>query len=641
MEKDSKKSNRVKCSGMHPVDVECHRDSDDIYHHDTDCNNNVKPNFLFILVDEMRYPPGYETDAIKKWRKNNLNAQNYLRKKGFEFTNHRTSATACAPSRATLFTGQYESLHGVTQTDGAAKSAFDPDMFWLDPNTVPHMGTYFAEAGYGTHWIGKWHESEEDILIPGTKNALPSYNPLTGVPDKTITNIYKKANKLKKYGWNGWVGPDPHGQAPRNSASSAASGVSGRDVVYTEDVIDLIDQLDKTDDDKPFFIVASLVNPHDITLYGDLTRSSPSFDFKIDPSVPLIDPTYCPTYNEDLSTKPSCQADYQTKYQIGFQLTASTPDFLQFYYSLNLTVDRNIERILKSLDKSKFRDNTIVIFTSDHGDLLGSHGMLFQKWYTAYEEEIHVPLIVKLPKSIQKISGSKKGQSSDMLTCSVDILPTLLGLAGIDEKSIEKKLEKSHTEVHRLVGRDLSKLILGTGDILRANEPILFVTNDDVLTGSNQLSFAGTPYQSVIEPNSIQCIVVKNKATNGKVYKFSRYYDSPQFWSTPGYKDVTSVQQGPAVPSGINQTTVTSTVTTKYVPVADQYEMYNITDDPYEQKNLVNPTYATIQSTLLQSFLLNILQQQVALKCLTPTHGMVPGQDNTISQPTSSGAVPS
>ena len=72
-----------------------------------------------------------------------------------ELHRHYAGSTACLPSRATLFTGQYPSLHRVTNTDGLAKQASDPLMTWLDPSTVPTMGDWFRAAGYRTHYRGK------------------------------------------------------------------------------------------------------------------------------------------------------------------------------------------------------------------------------------------------------------------------------------------------------------------------------------------------------------------------------------------------------------------------------------------------------------------------------------------------------
>lgn len=229
-----------------------------------------RPNFLILMVDEERYPPVYETPEIKAWRKKNLLTQELLRDHALEFKHHYAGATACSPSRATLFTGQYPSLHGVSQTSGVAKSAFDADIFWLDSNTGPTMGDYFRVAGYRTFYKGKWHISEEDILIPGTKNSFPSYNPTTRVPDPEQEQLYLNSNRLGKFGFPGWIGPEPHGKDPRNSGSSAAIGVSGRDVVFLKEAVQLLKALEAEQSAKPsselppWLIVASFVNPHEV-----------------------------------------------------------------------------------------------------------------------------------------------------------------------------------------------------------------------------------------------------------------------------------------------------------------------------------------------------------------------------------------
>jgi len=79
-----------------------------------------RPNFLFLMVDEMRHPPVYESDDLKQFRATYLKTQNALRATGVEFQRHYASSVACTPGRATLYTGQYPSLHGVSQTTGAA-----------------------------------------------------------------------------------------------------------------------------------------------------------------------------------------------------------------------------------------------------------------------------------------------------------------------------------------------------------------------------------------------------------------------------------------------------------------------------------------------------------------------------------------
>lgn len=115
-----------------------------------------------------------------------------------------------------------------------------------------------------------------------------------------------------------------------------------------------------------------------------------------------------------------------------------------------------------------------------------------------------------------------------MLTSHVDILPTMLGLAGINVEAIQKILRCNHNEVHRLVGRDLSPLIVGKGEPERAGEPIFFMTDDDVTRGPNQVSAVGQPYNLVFQPNHIQT------GESKQLWKYSCYYDNPQFWSNPG-----------------------------------------------------------------------------------------------------------
>ena len=126
-----------------------------------------QPNILLIMTDEERYPPPYEPEAVKPFRKSQLTARESIRSRGLEFHRHYAGSTACVPSRATLFTGQYPSLHGVTSTDGMAKQNTDPGMQWLDPNSVPTLGDWFRAGGYRTHYRGKWHVSFADLTDPG------------------------------------------------------------------------------------------------------------------------------------------------------------------------------------------------------------------------------------------------------------------------------------------------------------------------------------------------------------------------------------------------------------------------------------------------------------------------------------------
>ncbi|WP_379203165.1 sulfatase-like hydrolase/transferase [Paenibacillus sp. GCM10012306] len=567
-----------------------------------------KPNFLVFLVDEERYPPVYESQEIQEWRKQNLVTQELLKAHSLEFHRHYIGSTACCPSRATLFTGQYPSLHGVSQTVGIAKESFDSDMFWLNRNTVPTMGHYFRAAGYQTYYKGKWHISNEDIIAPGTHNSLPSYDPLTGVPDQGWTELYLNANRLDDFGFSSWVGPDPVGKNPRNSASSAAIGLSGRDVVYAEETVELIKVLDQNcgphHNDSPWLIVSSFVNPHDIVLYGDISARLPNFKFEID-NIPDVPPP--PTLNEQLNTKPGCQASYRDLYPKALQPISDGPFYRQLYYQLQKNADRQMFKVFKALTHSSFYDNTIVIFTSDHGDLLGSHGNLHQKWYSAYEEFLHVPFLIHN----KHLFPEQKNVHT--LTSHLDLLPTMLGLANVNLTDIQRDLQHKFSETRPLVGRNLTPLILENKAISPTDEPLYFMTDDDVTRGQHQVNLLGEPYASVIQPNHIETVIAPlYKGKQRHIWKFSRYFDNSQFWSQPGVQDVT-VQPGEG---GNPEQWVLST---KTEPVPDEYELYNLTEDPLEANNLAHPTLATQQTKEVQQIMMSLLEEQRKRKRLYPS----------------------
>ncbi len=566
------------------------------------------------MVDEERYPMAYENKELKEWRKEHLKAHELLRENSMSFLNHYAGSTACSPSRATLFTGQYPSLHGVTQTTGAAKGAFDSDAFWLDHNTVPTLGDYFRTAGYRTYWKGKWHLSDEDILIPGTHQPLLSYDKYTGVPNHKNEQIYSQANRLDPYGFSGWIGPEPHGSDPRNSGSSAKFGVNGRDAVYAEEVVTLLEELeeDHSKESDPWLIVSSFINPHDITLFGLLTQLSPNFDFKLDPSVPDI--PQAPTAGESLQTKPTAQESYRDTYQKAFQPTFDTPFLRKLYYSLLKEVDNEVLKVFQALQKSIFYENTIVVYTSDHGDLLGAHGGLFQKWHTAYEESIHVPFLIHSPK----LFPSK--QKTAMLTSHIDVIPTLLGLADIPIKQAQSILRKDHSEVRPLVGRDLTPLLSEKKEFPRANEALYFMTDDEFSRGLHQVTQKGEPYESVTQPNHLETVITTLKTGENHTeekWKLSRYFDNPHFWSNPNVEDQVAITEGNLSLSEATEISINKT-TTKTKPVPDQYELYNVTKDPFEEINLAHPTFATPETKIVQRKLMDILEKQSAKKRLSP-----------------------
>ena len=570
-----------------------------------------KPNFLVIVVDEMRSAPIYETAETAAWRARNLKNINSLSQHGYTFNNHHIMSAACAPSRTSFFTGQYPSLHGVSQTSGAAKNAVEEDLYWLDPTTVPTMGHYFRAAGYDTFYKGKWHVSDADLYQPGSYDPLPSYK-ANGNPNANLERIYLEADRLDAYGFTGWVGPEPHGSSPLNSGSSGPGG-EGRDQVYAQQGVRKLRQLKNSS--KPWLLVTSFVNPHDITIWGDLALASRNYYLAqslVGSTVPhnLFDNRYDVSANEDLSGKPAAQESYKNVYADAFQPTENNEAYRRFYYQLQANVDKQIGKVLNVLKSGGTNfNNTVVIFLSDHGELLGSHGGMFQKWHQAYDEVLRVPFVFHNP------SLFPQAHQSDVLTSHADLLPTMLGLAGVNLASVRRKLRKTHTQVRNFPGRNLAPLLKGKRQASHYRQPQYFMSDDEPTRGSVQLAFTGQMYRPVVQPCHLETVVAWLPTGAGgasEQWKYTRYFDNPQFWSNPNVEDVQNFT------TGKNNTATppdkVTTTTVKTTPVPDEIEVYNVTTDPTEQNDLASDS--AVAGTVNQ--LAALLAQQRAAKRLVP-----------------------
>lgn len=570
-----------------------------------------RPNFLVVIVDEQRTPPVYETPMLGQWRAENLHAQRMLRANGMDFTHHHVMATACAPSRASFLTGQYPSLHGVTQTSGMAKGSLEPDLFWLDPRTVPTMGAWFRAGGYDTYYKGKWHVSEADLFQPGTTNPLPSFTEeFERSPE--LERVYLDANRLGPFGFDGWVGPEPHGSNPFNSASSGADG-KGRDRLYAQQGVELMRKLRSSR--RPWLAVTSFVNPHDIVLWGVLSLLAGNLYLSeqlADSNVPdelFIDALFGPSRLDDLSAKPRAQQSYKETYPKALQPVVNGPEYHRFYYELQKRVDGEIMKVLRQLASSSMYRDTVVLYFSDHGDLLGSHNAMFQKWHVAYDEVIRVPLVVHNPRLFPSPS------STSMLTSHADVLPTMLGLAGLDENTLRSRLSATYSQVRPLPGRDLSGFLLGaTRESQVPQTPVYFMTDDEPTRGREQVSWNGRMYEAVVQPNHIEAVVAMLPTGDGgslERWKYVRYFDNPTFWSSPGTRDAQTIIDGNLNLAGPK---VAST-TTKTTPEPDELEVYCLSTDPTELNNLASSAEHAATVAVLRG----LLDQERADKRLAPT----------------------
>ena len=558
-----------------------------------------RPNVLLIMTDQLRSAPVYESEELRQYRREHCAGQERLRENGVSFKYHYPMAAACAPSRASLLTGQYPSLHGVTQTDGISKSPDGDDMFWLAPDTVPTLGDWFRAGGYRTYFKGKWHASHAHLDAEDGEGFLLSIDD-EGTPIEENIEKYLKADLLDDFGFSEWVGPEPHGLGKHNTGTV-------KDPFTADETIALLTRLDAEKDGEPWLTVCSFLNPHDDSLFGLIALAQ---GLRYHPStVPHV--AQAPTHKEDLSTKPSCQ---QSMIDAWATLLAPQPwieTHLKFYYQVQATVDEQITRVLDALQASGACDNTIVIFTSDHGDMQGAHGGMHEKWHNAYEETLHVPLIVSSPL----LPGGAR--ELDIPTNHADLIPTLLGLSGIDQGQALAQLQVDHTDAHPLVGRDLSDAVRAANPAA-PSEPVLFTTDDEISEGSmptaspfQRVARMAHVYATVKQPNHLETVIADVDVDGEQhLIKFSRYHDNQQFWTVPGERDERL--------QGRKTVTVTE-------PEPDEFELYDLTLDPIEERNLAHPSNANDASRALQATMLGLLVEQLTAKRLAPSAGEVPG----------------
>ena len=538
-----------------------------------------RPNVLLIMTDEERYPPPYETAALAEFRRTQLTSRERIRAGGMELHRHYAGSTACVPSRATLFTGQYPSLHGVSQTDGVAKGADDPAMGWLDPDEVPTLGDWFRAGGYQTHYRGKWHISHADLPVPGTHEGLAASDDDGRVIPEAV-EAYRRADRLDGFGFSGWIGREAHGAVKSNCGTV-------RDGVFAEQVADLFADLSGAASDGPWLAVASFVNPHDIAFAGGFYELLLGFQVDDDtvPDIPAA-----PSQSDSFAGRPACQELFK---ELWPKMVAPQPpdnDYRRLYYYLLKLVDQAIGRILDALEASGMADDTIIVFTSDHGDLLGAHGGLQQKWANAFDEAIRVPMVVKGPG----IAAAPGGIT--VPTSHVDLLPTLLGLAGIDVERAAEGVARHHTEARPLPGRDLSDVLTGRAGPESLTSPVYFMTEDNVTSGLSQNNvLTGDAYSSMPPPVYIESVITGlPTGPDGAVelWKLNHYYERLDEWNA-AHGIAADPLAGPAADPA--------------------WELHNLTVDPEERHNRVDDAVDAL------SRMKRVLEEQRDQKRLLPS----------------------
>jgi choline-sulfatase len=491
-------------------------------------------NVILFITDQERatqhFPAGWEAE--------NLPAMTRLKQNGLTFNRAYTNACMCSPARSTLMSGFFPAQHGVKYTveqDMVPLSVY-PDQFSMpfpsgttnltpQPNstsidsdangnttataiTLPNIGSVATACGFNSSYKGKWH-------------CAKPFN-----SDGTWAST-----DLSQYGFGRWNFPDAGANQDveeAGGAPSASTSTQNNDSRYMfdngnvdaggEGVMAFLNT--KASAQQPFFLVVSLVNPHDVLAYPENFTA-----FGYDNSWLAGDIQLPETVNEDLSTKPSAQAQFLAIFDLSSPLSAGAQqtNYINFYANLIKLQDSYLGMVLTALDKLGLTDDTLIIRSADHGEMGVAHGGLRQKNFNFYEEALRVPLIYSNPKLFPV------ARTSEALISHVDFLPTLASLYGYKNTSTGKTLPLA------CQGVDYSAIILGS-------------TTDSVQT---YIAFTYDDYQSGQSSNIFPRGANHVVATLQSRWKLAEYYD----------------------PTG---------------KVASQFEMYDLMTDPLETTNLAN-----------------------------------------------------
>jgi len=463
-------------------------------------------NILFLFGDQERYfsklPPGLSLPGHER-----------LQRTGVTFENHYTSAIMCTPSRSVLLTG--------LQT--ADNRMFDnTDMPWvknLSPD-VPTIGHMLRKAGYYSAYKGKWHLNKEFDTQEGT-------------------TLFTK--EMDAYGFSDFAGPgDLIGHTLGGYQFDHL--IAGSAITWLRRVGQPL-----SDQGKPWSLFVSLVNPHDVMYFNTdapgqkvqdtgklLKRAAPAPDHEFYKAT--WDQPVAMTLREpmDAPGRPKAHGEFLKVWDYVLGHIPLEEErwhrFDDFYINSLRTMDAQIANILHELDALGLADRTIVVFTSDHGELAGAHG-LHGKGPFAYEEGIHIPLMVHHP-------DVKGGQTCRALTSHIDMAPTLLAMAGASDA------QRGDFAGRDLPGKNLMP-VLGTpsaADVHAAREGILFTYSGLVSNDAALIAVAGEAIASGKNPaESMKASGFKpDLKKRGSVrtvfdgrYKFSRYF-APVDRNKPG-----------------------------------------------------------------------------------------------------------
>ena len=369
------------------------------------------PNILFVMCDQLSanalscYGGPVPTPNIDR-----------IAREGVRFTQATCTTPYCSPTRASIITGMYPHAHGIVLNCGPNRQrGIGPED--LTTEKLLH------QAGYATHHYGKWHlEGDRPPYYPDMFDSAVEYK-------AKMDSVFKEVRNRDKAAWMDWYAwalpvdisadfqrqVDAVGDQWKDKQFAEFITKMGRLKLPLEQCFDVqvadrtCDRIRSLRDDQPFMITCSFIWPHDPNVVP-----SPYYEAFDPKDIELPANIHV---REELFEKDWSREIVRALGEPGLR------EFLRIYYGMVKLIDDQVGKILKTLDQTGKRDRTIIVFTSDHGDMMGGHGMVWKSTRAFYEEIVRVPLLISDPKKF----GSRV---SDLAVDSTDLMPTLLDLAG-------------------------------------------------------------------------------------------------------------------------------------------------------------------------------------------------------------------
>jgi arylsulfatase A-like enzyme len=384
----------------------------------------ARPNVLMIVTDqEQSWQLLPQTLPLPNRQR--------LRQRGVYFNNAYVNSAICAVSRANLYSGT------TGQNNGVWDNAPLPYIDGLDPN-LPTLGTIMRDQDYTTGYFGKWHLTSTTVRMGGGGDSMLYQH------DSAQPGTNAMAELFRSYGFDHSDQVGERDGTWGGAYFDAKSARSAGDFIHANAAAQ-----------QPWFTTVNLINPHDIMFFKASERQqqttySQQLSLHEEPDLPgysknwqqPLPDNFGPGTRKALSAHEQLTRSYEYLMgEIPWDDAQAWQRYRNYYFNCLVDVDTHIGTVLDALEESGQWDNTLVIFTSDHGEMAGVHGHR-GKGGIIYREACKVPLCICYP-------GVKGGVETDALVSLLDIVPTTIALTAPNPGAVA-------SQYPHLVGQDFS-----------------------------------------------------------------------------------------------------------------------------------------------------------------------------------------